>query len=524
MKTIYWRRVFCHPECSSSRIPRRFAPLDRLRERSNALALAITDPLDSSLRPTGSIQNDTIMNFGKLFIIGFDSLVLTEELKEKLLKLEPAGVILYDCNIESKDQVKKLISDLKNLLGEDLLVSVDQEGGKVQRLRKICTDLPSLKALGIAAQKDESYLELHSRTLAIELVELGFNLVYAPCADLNTNPANPIIGSRSLGKEPAIVSKQLTKIHNSYRDSGLISCAKHYPGHGDAGVDSHLDLPLIKRTKEENDFHLRPFKALIKNNIEMIMIAHLVINEGLPASINPEIINKLRKELDFKGIVISDEITMKALSQFGDYSKIAELLIKAGNNLIIWNTNLDDALRTADYLNILSQTDKELKRHCELSLKIIHRHCEEWQNCYDVAIQTKNPKLDCDASLAMTEIAKLGIEIKNKKPISLEDFVIVINNHPKLEKETILSSLRGMNEVNDVAIQTINESRINSNKFAILIEFQIKDSELKLIHGQIKPENLLHVSTDICHPEADICLNGASVSHYQALKKLLTNN
>lgn len=462
------------------------------------------------------------MNFGKLFIIGFDSLVLSEELKEKLLKLEPAGVILYDCNIESKEQVKKLISDLKDLLGDDLLISIDQEGGKVQRARKICTDLPSLKTLGIAAKEDEKYLELHSRTLARELKELGFNLVYAPCADLNTNPRNPIIGTRSLGTDPEIVSEQLIKIHNSYRDSGLISCAKHFPGHGDAGVDSHLDLPLVNRTEEENELHLKPFEALIKNKVEMIMIAHLVVNEGLPASINPEIISKLRQELGFKGLVISDEITMKALAQFGDYSKIAELLIKAGNNLVIWNTNLDDALRTADYLNALAQGDSELSKSYQNSIDQI----QSLQKTKANWIAT-SPTAPCNDR--MLEIAKLGIEIRTNKLMSLreaqrrsnlpKDTKVIINKHPKLEKEVIAMSLRGA--VGDVAIHNTEKNQIKATDTTILIEFQISDEELKQI--KTKYPNLLHISTDICHPEADICLNGAAKVHYQALKQIIEN-
>lgn len=431
------------------------------------------------------------MNCGKHFIVGFDSLVLTKELKTKLLQLQPAGIILYDCNIESKEQVKKLISDLKDLLGEELLVSVDQEGGKVQRLRKICPDLPSYKALGMAAKKDFSYVKKHAALLASELVELGFNLVYAPCADLNTNPFNPIIGTRSLGQESELVSRCLVEIHNTYRDYGLISCAKHFPGHGDAGIDSHLDLPLVKRTKEENEYHIKPFKTLIDNEIETIMIAHLVVNQGLPTSINPEIIKLLKKDLGFKGLVISDEITMKALSQFGDYTQITKQLLEAGIDLIIWNTNLDDAVEAARHIKEPHNSNVAISQQRLIS------------SVKEIATVTSFPRND-----SMLEIAKLGIEVKNPfilsdrdpAPTAQDDNTIIINNHPKLEKKLIESSLQGIDR-------------------KILIEFQISDQELKSIKE--KHPNIIHVSTDICNPEADICLNGASLSHYLALKNLL---
>jgi beta-glucosidase-like glycosyl hydrolase len=453
------------------------------------------------------------MNFGKLFIVGFNSVMLTEELKLKLIKLQPAGIILYDCNIESREQVTKLIQDLKQLLGEDLLISIDQEGGKVQRARKSCTDLPSLKALGKAAIQDESFLELHSRILASELLELGFNLVYAPCADLNTNQLNPIIGTRSLGDDAKLVSHQLVKIHNSYRKAGIISCAKHFPGHGDAGIDSHLDLPIVKRTDDINDLHLEPFKSLIKNNIEMIMIAHLVVNEGLAASINPQIISALRKDLGYKGLIISDEITMKALDHYGDYNKLSELLIKAGNNLVIWNTNLDEALSAAEYLNSLNED--QLIFVYNSSLKLIKELTITQQQHTECAVESDNPLL---------EIAKLGIELHHHKEYTAQfhnqttNIIILINQHPKLEK-SVIEKVFAL-PLLEIAELESNSSFTYNQKF-ILIEFQIKDSDLRLVHDKVKRENLLHISTDIRHIHADLSLNGASLVHYQAIKDVL---
>jgi beta-N-acetylhexosaminidase len=456
------------------------------------------------------------MNFGNLFIVGFNSLTLTDELKYKLNLLRPAGVILYDCNIDSKEQVQELIHELRELLGDGLLISVDQEGGKVQRLRKITSNLPSLKSLAKAALQDDKFLELHSKILAYELKELGFNLVYAPCADLNTNPQNPIIGTRSLGDDTKIVSQQLVEIHNFYREAGIISCAKHFPGHGDTGEDSHLDLPVVVRTKEINDKHLEPFKALIRNHIEMIMIAHIVINDGLPASINQELIGKLRKDLGYKGLIISDEITMKALVKFGNYNQLAELLIKAGNNLIIWNTNLDDALQSAEYLNNIDSAQLHLSH--EHSIKLIQE-----LKIYPALAQSPISL----SQEALLEIAQSGIEFHNSHwkdklkegDLVKSDFAIIINEHPKLER-TIIEEVFSGTKVQHIDELDEDLSLLENKKF-ILIEFQIQESKFQLFSKKINTMNFLHVSTDLSHKNADMNLNGASKVHYRALRKLI---
>ena len=310
------------------------------------------------------------MQLSNLFICGFQGAVLDKETADKLLELKPAGLILFDTNIKEAEQLKKLITDLKDLLGEDILISVDQEGGKVERIRKVSASLPSLYALGTASSKNPEYLKTHTQLFASELINLGFNLVFAPCLDLNTNPQNPIIGTRSLGDDAKLISKQATTIINELKKYPLLNCAKHFPGHGDSSKDSHYSLPYIDLSKEFLfNNHLDPFRAAINSDIDMVMTAHAIyrlpeniqakllkstlnnsklkpeILEKLPASINPFFVESLLKqELNFKGLCISDEITMKALSEFGDYKRICELMVNAGNDLIIWNTNIDEAL------------------------------------------------------------------------------------------------------------------------------------------------------------------------------------
>jgi len=214
--------------------------------------------------------------FSKRFIVGFDSLRIDSGLRKKLSDLNPAGIIFYDANIESKSQFIDLIKDLQDTLGDKVLLTTDQEGGKVQRLRKITSALPSLESLQTLDDVAQ-----HSHLLASELKALGINLVFAPCADLNCEASNPIIGSRSFGADPELVSKKVSKMIQVYQEYNLQACAKHYPGHGDASIDSHLALPRVSRTTEEIQKHIMPFEAAIEAGVESIMIAHLVVNDYL---------------------------------------------------------------------------------------------------------------------------------------------------------------------------------------------------------------------------------------------------
>jgi len=303
-----------------------------------------------------------LVNLGSKFIVGFEETELNSDLQAKLLKIQPAGIIFYDCNIASRDQVRKLIRDLKSLLGEDLLVTVDQEGGRVQRLRTISPNFPSFQELG---RSDDDKIRSCARELAEDLVDLGFDLSFTPCVDLKTNPNNPVIDERSFAGDLDSLLRVLKIWLSEYRKSGLKTCAKHFPGHGDTDLDSHLALPQI--FSEENrariasgdlsqdEFaaqHLEPFRAAIDLGVEMVMIAHLIcphLDADLPASLSSRVIQgELRERLGFGGLVCSDEMTMKALAPFADpdnyYASLTRLALEAGNDMLIWNTDLEQPL------------------------------------------------------------------------------------------------------------------------------------------------------------------------------------
>ncbi len=319
-----------------------------------------------------------MLKLGSSFIVAFDGLDLNPELAKQLRELNPAGVILFAQNIQSKEQVIKLNSELKDLLGEDLLISVDQEGGRVQRLGAITSPLLSLRE---AAKLGKDSLLAEARVLCTELKELGFNYNFAPCADLDTNPANPIIGERSLGSNPRLVSEQVSLLIHEYKRQGILTCAKHFPGHGDSDLDSHLDLPVLDyaakygaSAMQEYDKHLAPFRASIEATVDSIMIAHLLVphvDPELPCSLSSKAIQiELRTKLAYEGLIISDELSMKALSRFGNHKDVCKQALIAGNDLIIWNIPLEEVLSIARELEANLIKEESRARVAELKKKI----------------------------------------------------------------------------------------------------------------------------------------------------------
>ncbi len=489
-----------------------------------------------------------VVNFGKTFIVGFEGDELTDKLKKKLLKINPAGVILYDSNLHDTQKTKILIEDLKSLLGKDLFVSVDQEGGKVQRLRNISYELPSLLSIGIASRNsndDNSFLFSrkilinYAKALAHQLKDLGFNFVYGPCADLNLEKTNPIIGNRCLGDDYRIVSEQLKVIISELKNQGILSCAKHFPGHGDSKKDSHKELPVVNRSVVQELINLKPFIAAIEAGVDSIMIAHLLLEieqnstletsfidesdiskeelktlglvnsiKNIATSLNKDLINKeLIYLLGFNGLIVSDEITMKALSEYGNYTELAMKLLEAGNHLVIWNNNLDDALEATEKLNSLDEDDygelysayrKSLEKTAYAKSKIKDELISDYSYNQDYFV-------DIVLSSLETEL----------KPDFKNFDLIIINKNSKLEKDKIEKAFPG------TEIAYIEEIDKIKNKNLLAILFQASIDELFTIE-KIKNKNMVfQVSTDTHDPGSHINIKGAGLIHYLALAKYL---
>lgn len=279
-------------------------------------------------------MTDLKEKLNQMFILGTEGGYYKQLLKEGL-----GGIIFFTKDIHSSDQFKNLVNDIKSISKIPPFLSIDQEGGRVERTENIHHGKKYLSAK-FAYEKGENFLKNQTLEIAQELKSYGINLNFAPCIDTNTNPNNPIIGERAFSSNPDEVIKGEKIVSEAYRQNGIIPCAKHFPGHGDANADSHLTLPEINLSLEEMEkTHIKPFKAAIKNNIETIMVAHLHCtcfeNKKFPTSLSQNAIDYLRNKLNFNGVIISDDMVMKGVAEFGD-TKACEMGIQAGINMFIY--------------------------------------------------------------------------------------------------------------------------------------------------------------------------------------------
>ncbi len=253
-----------------------------------------------------------------LFIVGFPGTTPDAEVK-KLIDDGVGGVILFKRNVETPEQVSSLVRALKTHAGRPLLASVDQEGGRVARLRGApFTALPPMRQLGLTG--DASLVERAGRLLALETRAMGFDVDFAPVLDVDTNPANPVIGDRSFHRDAAEVARLGVALAKGLEAGGVASCAKHFPGHGDTAKDSHLDLPSLPHDLERlRRVELLPFAAYAKAGLASVMTAHVIfdaLDAGVPATMSRKVMEGLlRRELGFGGVVISDDLEMKAISE-----------------------------------------------------------------------------------------------------------------------------------------------------------------------------------------------------------------
>jgi beta-N-acetylhexosaminidase len=273
----------------------------------------------------------------RLLCIGFHGRVASPELRN-LIELGVSGVILFSRNIGQPSDVWELIRSLKTQRYEGLLVAVDQEGGPVRRLRAGFTDVPALCALGRADDR-ELARELGA-LLARELSAVGIDWNFAPVLDVDTNPLNPVIGARSLGREPERVAALGVAVAGAMQAHGVAACGKHFPGHGDTEVDSHLDLPRLNHPLSRLErVELVPFAATARSGIASIMTAHVLfsaIDATCPATMSRAVVTGLlRERLSYNGLVVSDDLEMSAIvDHFGIEAAIVQG-VRAGVDLFL---------------------------------------------------------------------------------------------------------------------------------------------------------------------------------------------
>ncbi|WP_194841311.1 beta-N-acetylhexosaminidase [Salinibacillus xinjiangensis] len=277
---------------------------------------------------------------GQMLMVGFMGDSYNAELEAYINQYQVGGLILFERNIKDTAQTVALLNQMKekNQGQIPLFLSLDEEGGRVSRVPDEFSSLPAARKIGELNQPKLSYR--FGQTIAQEIKSLGFNMNYAPVLDVNNNPSNPIIGERAFGTSPKEVITHGVAVMEGMRSSGVIPVVKHFPGHGDTSKDSHLSLPTIhKDLSELHKVELKPFKAAIKADVDAIMIAHLLLpklDSKKPSSLSKPIITELlRNQLNYNGLVITDDLTMKAVTNQMSVSDAAVQSVKAGNDLLL---------------------------------------------------------------------------------------------------------------------------------------------------------------------------------------------
>jgi beta-N-acetylhexosaminidase len=275
-------------------------------------------------------------------MVGFEGQAASADVRRLIRDFGAGSVILFARNVDAPEQLAELVRELQAIARDaghalPLLVAVDQEGGRVARLRAPWTLWPSLRAVG-RSESEETARQM-GEALALELKACGIGCDFAPVVDVDTNPKNPVIGDRSFGDDPERVGCFGAAMIRGLQEAGVIACAKHFPGHGDTDVDSHLALPTVDHSRSRlEDVELRPFRMAIEAGVATIMTAHVLVRElddELPATLSPVVIDELlRREMKFQGVIVSDDLEMKAVADRWPYRESARLAAQAGCDLL----------------------------------------------------------------------------------------------------------------------------------------------------------------------------------------------
>jgi len=273
---------------------------------------------------------------GRFVITGLPGTELTSELASLWKKHRVGGVILFRYNIASPEQLRTLISDLLEVLGPQAIISVDQEGGAVLRLPFLPSPPPGMS---LGAADDAALAREVGAATARGLAAYGFNLNYAPVLDLNTNPQNPVIAERSFGADPERASELALAWHEGHVAQGVATTGKHFPGHGDTEVDSHLGLPVVHKDLQElRRLELVPFQRAAEL-LPAMMTAHIVyprLDPENPATLSRKILTDLlREELGYRGVIVSDALNMRAIADNWGAPEAAVRSLAAGADLVM---------------------------------------------------------------------------------------------------------------------------------------------------------------------------------------------
>ncbi|MBQ5708830.1 MAG: glycoside hydrolase [Anaerotignum sp.] len=296
-------------------------------------------------------EMDTAEKAGQLIMADFRNnadgtgmTLLSDEAKKAIAEYHVGGVILFAENLDTKEQTQRLTADLQKAADFGMLIGIDEEGGLVSRLKK--SNIPHETFPDAAEMEDPAYV---GKTIGTELAELGINVDFAPVADVNTNPNNPVIGTRAFSSDPQAAAGKVAEFITAMEETGVSACAKHFPGHGDTAMDSHLGETFVEHDMERlRSVEFVPFEQAITAGADFIMAGHIktpnATTDGMPATLSAEMLGILRSELGFDGIIITDAMNMGAIIDAYGSGESAVMAVQAGVDMVLMPADLSEAV------------------------------------------------------------------------------------------------------------------------------------------------------------------------------------
>ncbi|MFE6073621.1 beta-N-acetylhexosaminidase [Paenibacillus sp. NPDC057886] len=293
---------------------------------------------------------------GQMILAGVQGTTLDAQAKQMIMDQKVGGIIFYANNVSTLQGTATFVQSIKDANRSNpvpIFMSVDQEGGKVSRMPETVESIPSNGKVG--KTKDADLAETMGELLARQIQLVGFNVDFAPVLDVNSNPNNPVIGDRSFGSSASLVSQMGIAEMKGLRSEGIIPVVKHFPGHGDTSVDSHLDLPVVNKTKKQlAQLEWIPFEAAVKEQVEAVMVAHILfpkLDPDHPASLSDVIIGQhLRGKFKYDGVVITDDLSMGAIAKNYKLNDAAVATVQAGSDILLVAHSYESAKTIFDTL------------------------------------------------------------------------------------------------------------------------------------------------------------------------------
>lgn len=316
---------------------------------------------------------------GQHMLVGISGLTLTDSEKKFIVENNISGVVLFARNLSTPEQIRDLCAEIQSLRHKTvskapLFIGIDMEGGRVHRLKAPFTQWPPLKTVG---DLDAPTVAFHfAHRMGLEMMAVGINLDFAPSVDVYTNPKNTVIGDRAVSSDPHQVEKMASALVRGYIKSGILSCAKHFPGHGNTIIDSHEELPIEEADlKRLHEVELVPFRKALRSRVDMVMTAHILfksVDKDWPATLSEFFLKKmLRDELKYKGLVITDDLDMKAMAKHYDKAFIPVRALQAGAELLLYcNEPASPPIAIEGIMEAVAQ-GKHSKAELEYTLKRI---------------------------------------------------------------------------------------------------------------------------------------------------------